>query len=78
VTVCRYPTTTEVGDMDRAPRFEVRRNRLTRRYRVVLIGSNGEPLSVSETLNSVEAVNTNVQAQLDGVPNVKHIQWPSR
>lgn len=63
--------------MARTPRFEIRRNRLTRRYRVVLIGTNGEPLSVSETLNSVQAVHTNIEAQLAAVPNVKHIQWPS-
>lgn len=61
--------------MGRAPRFEVRRNRLTRRYRVVLIGTNGEPLSVSETLNGVAAVNTNVQAQLDALADVKHVDW---
>jgi hypothetical protein len=62
--------------MARTPRFEIRRNRVTRRYRVVLIGANGEPLSVSETLNSVEAVHTNIEAQLAAVPNVRHIQWP--
>jgi hypothetical protein len=31
---------------------------------------------VSETLNSVEAVHTNIEAQLAAVPNVRHIQWP--
>lgn len=64
--------------MARLPRFEVRQNRLTRRYRVVLIGANGEPLSVSETLNSVQAVHTNIEAQLAAVPNIKHVQWETR
>lgn len=63
--------------MTRAPRFEIRRGRVFGRYRVVLIGANGEPLSVSETLNSVEAVHTNLQAQLDSLADVKHVQWPA-
>lgn len=61
----------------RTPRFEVRQNRLTRRWRVVLIGRNGEPLSVSETLNSADAVNTNVQAQRDAIAASEHVVWPS-
>lgn len=61
---------------DRNPKFEVRRGLRRGRYRVVLIGANGEALSVSETLNSVDAVNTNVRAQLDALADVKHVQWP--
>lgn len=63
---------------DRAPRFEVRRGLRRGRYRVVLIGANGEPLSVSETLNSVEAVHTNIEAQLTALAGAKHVQWPSK
>lgn len=61
--------------MGRAPRFEVRKAKLRKRWHVVLIGANGEPLSTSETLNSVDAVNVNVQAQLGALAAVKHVDW---
>lgn len=58
------------------PRFQVRRSRLRRhRWHVVLIAANGEILSTSETLNSIDAVNNNVAAQLAAFPLVKHIDW---
>lgn len=59
--------------MARTPRFEIRkaRNRLGRmRWRVVLIAANGEPLSVSEHLNSPAAAETNIQAQLDATQTI--------
>jgi hypothetical protein len=59
------------------PKFVIRQNRLTRRWRVLLVGRNSEILSASETLNSVDAVNTNVQAQLDAIGQVKRVVWPS-
>ena len=44
--------------------FEVKRNKLSRRWRVVLVDDgNHEVLSVSETLNSRDAVETNIAAQ---------------
>jgi hypothetical protein len=58
------------------PKFVIRQNRLTRRWRVLLVGRNSEILSTSETLNSVDAVNGNVQAQLDAIPQVKRVVWP--
>ncbi len=46
-----------------APRFEIRRSRIgRRRWRVVLIGVNGEPLMVSEHLNSRQACLINIAA----------------
>lgn len=45
------------------PRFEIRRSGLgRRRWRVVLIGGNGEVLMVSEHLNSRHAANVNICA----------------
>jgi hypothetical protein len=58
------------------PKFVIRQNRLTRRWRVLLVGRNSEILSTSETLNSVDAVNTNVQAQIDAIPAVTRVVWP--
>lgn len=43
--------------------WEVRRSKLLRRWHVVLVGDNGEPLSSSEVLNSRDAVETNIAAQ---------------
>lgn len=49
--------------MTDTPRFEIRRSRIGRhRWRVVLIGDNGEVLSVSEHLNSRQAALTNIAA----------------
>jgi uncharacterized protein YegP (UPF0339 family) len=58
-----------------AARFQVRRNKLTRRYRVVVLGRNNEVLTTSETLNSVAAVNKNIQATIDAASNAKRIDW---
>lgn len=58
------------------PRFEVRKNRLTRRYRVALVGLNGETLTTSETLNSINAVHTNIKATMDAASTASHITWP--
>jgi uncharacterized protein YegP (UPF0339 family) len=55
-------------------RFQVRRNKLTRRFRVVLTGDNNEPLSTSETLNSREAVETNIAAQRKAAPDAT-VEW---
>lgn len=59
------------------PRFVVRRGKVRRnRYHVVLVAENGEPLSSSEVLNSIDAVHRNIEAQLEAVPLVKRIDWP--
>lgn len=51
-----------------APRFEIRRSRIgRRRYRVVLIGAQGEPLNTSEHLNSKAACHTNIAAVREAV-----------
>lgn len=45
-------------------RFEIRRSRFgRRRWRVRLVASNGEVLSVSEHLNSLAAAEENIAAQ---------------
>lgn len=47
------------------PRFEIRKSRnrlLQKRWRVVLIAENCEPLNVSEGLNSRAAALTNIAA----------------
>lgn len=50
------------------PRFEIRRRRFGRRqFRVVLIGGNGEPLTVSEHLESKHACRVNIAAQITAV-----------
>lgn len=55
------------------PRFEIRRktNRLTRKthYWVVLIAENGETLSTSEMLSGEGAAMTNIESQMQNVPN---------
>ncbi len=43
--------------------IKVKRNKLTRRWRVLLIADNNETLSTSESLNSKEAAETNIAAQ---------------
>lgn len=51
-------------------RFEIRQGRTKlgrRRWRVVLIGDNNRVLSVSETLNTLAAAYTNVDAQRGAV-----------
>lgn len=58
------------------PRFEIRRNRLTRRWRVVLVASNGEPLSVSEHLTSRAAALTNIAAQQASIPTAHTMEKP--
>jgi uncharacterized protein YegP (UPF0339 family) len=45
-----------------APRFEIRKAKLRRRWYVVLIASNGEVLCTSELLNSKAAARTNIAA----------------
>lgn len=50
------------------PRFEIRRSKLRRRrFRVVLVGKNGEPLNVSEHLNSLHACAVNIAAVREAV-----------
>jgi hypothetical protein len=44
-----------------------RQNRLTRRWHVTIVGRNGEKLHHSETLNSKDAVRTNIDAVIDAV-----------
>jgi uncharacterized protein YegP (UPF0339 family) len=47
------------------PRFEIRLSRnklLQKRWRVVLIAENCEPLNVSENLTSEDAAHTNIAA----------------
>lgn len=52
-----------------APRFEIRRSRIgRRRWRVVLIASNGEVLCASEHLNSREACEINIAATVADAP----------
>lgn len=43
--------------------IQVKFNKITRRYRVRAMGKNNEVLSVSESLNSRQAVLTNIAAQ---------------
>jgi hypothetical protein len=62
--------------MGNAPRIQVRQNRLTRRYRVVVLGRNHEPLTTSETLNTRAAAEANIRATIDAVRTVEHIDWP--
>lgn len=48
------------------PRFEIRKNRnplARKRYRVVLIAENGEPLSTSQHLTSDHAAMVNIESQ---------------
>jgi hypothetical protein len=54
--------------------MEIRRNRLTRRWRVVLIGYNGEPLSTSEHLNSKQAALANIAAQRASIPTARTVE----
>ena len=50
------------------PRFEIRRSKVgRRRWRVLLIGANGEPLMVSEHLNSLQACHVNIAAVREAV-----------
>lgn len=58
-------------------RFEIRQGRSKlgrRRYRVVLIADNGEPLSVSEALNSLDAAYVNIDAQRQAAPNAPIVE----
>lgn len=58
-------------------RFEIRQGRSKlgrRRYRVVLIGDNNEPLSVSEGLNSLASAHTNIDAQREAAPDAPVIE----
>lgn len=47
-----------------APRFEIRKARVRRRWYVVLIAGNGEVLATSELLNSKAAARVNVAATI--------------
>lgn len=57
-----------------APRFEIRRSRIgRRRWRVVLIGSNGEVLMTSEHLNSRQACDVNIAAVVTDARHAVHV-----
>jgi uncharacterized protein YegP (UPF0339 family) len=46
-----------------APRYEIHRSRLRRRWFVRSVGANGETLAHSEQLNSRQAAEENIDAQ---------------
>lgn len=55
--------------------IKVKQNKITRRFRVLVVGDNGEKLSVSESLNSREAVVTNINAQNGVWDHPLDIRW---
>lgn len=57
-----------------SPRFEIRRSGIgRRRWRVVLIGSNGETLMTSEHLNSRHACQVNIAAVVTDARHASHL-----
>lgn len=54
------------------PGFHIRKAKVRRRWYVVLVADNGEVLSTSELLNSEDAAEENIAAQIKAVRRPAH------